>query len=265
MKIKIAIIILAVVCLGLAIALVATKKQSDEQHKADVVAIGDFSNQLISARSSINDLNQLTLTLTNDLAASQQQLALSQQEAAQLSNSLAAASATLESTKSTLISARDQINNLNSHIGDLETQNKVLDQRATDLTNTIAQLNAAIENSQSRLAMAETNRLFIEQQLQKQIAQRAELEHKFNDIDEVRTQVKKLRDEMFVARRLQWMKNDNSGKKGAELLMQKNTATATTGTATNAKPDYNLNVEVGSDGSVKVIPPLVPATNTPAR
>jgi chromosome segregation ATPase len=230
-----------------------------------VVAIGDFSNQLISARSSINDLNQLTLTLTNDLAASQQQLALSQQEAAQLSNSLAAASATLESTKSTLISARDQINNLNTHIGDLETQNKVLDQRATDLTNTIAQLNAAIENSQSRLAMAETNRLFIEQQLQKQIAQRAELEHKFNDIDEVRTQVKKLRDEMFVARRLQWMKNDNSGKKGAELLMQKNTTTATTGTATNAKPDYNLNVEVGSDGSVKVIPPLVPGTNTPAR
>jgi chromosome segregation ATPase len=219
---------------------------------------------LVSARSSINELNQLTLTLTNDLAATQQQLTLTQQEAAQLSNSLAAASATLENTKSTLISARDQINNLNSHIGDLETQNKVLDQRATDLTNTIAQLNAAIENSQSRLAMAETNRLFIEQQLQKQITPRAELEHKFNDIDEVRTQVKKLRDEMFVARRLQWMKNDNSGKKGAELLMQRNPAPATLN-ATNAKPDYNLNVEVGSDGSVKVIAPLPSATNAPAR
>ena len=54
------------------------------------------------------------------------------------------------------------------------------------------------------------------------MAQKAELEHKFNDLDEVRGQVKKLRDELFVARRLEWMRegiDTATQHKGAELLM----------------------------------------------
>ncbi len=269
MKIKIAIVILAVACLGLGIALFATKKQGDEQHATDVSSIVDFSNQVVNANVQLNDFRQTNLALTNDLAAAQQQLALSQQQADQLSNSLAAASAALNSTKAslastqtTLASAQDQIASLNTHISDLETQNKVLDQRATELTNTIAQLSTSIENTQNQLAIAETNRVFIEQELEKQMAQKAELEHKFNDINEVRAQVKKLRDEMFVARRLQLMKNDNGNKKGAELLMQHNPVPVAASTTNKAPVNYDLNVEVGSDGSVRVIPPLNTATNS---
>ena len=221
MKIKIAIIILVIACVGLGVALFATKKQSEEQHTTDVNAMLEFSNQLVGANSRVNELNQVNLSLTNDLAASQQQ-------AEQLSNSLAAASASLENTRTSLISARDQIASLNTHISDLELQNKVLDQRANDLTNTIAQLSASIENTQNQLAIAETNRLFIEQQLQKQMAQKAELEPKFNDINEVRTQVKKLKDEMFIARRIQLMKTDNGSKQVAELLIHRIPAVSNT-------------------------------------
>ena len=137
-------------------------------------------------------------------------------------------------------------------------------------------MSAAIENTQNRLAIAETNRAFIEQELQKQMAQKAELEHKFNDLNEVRAQVKKLRDEAFVARRLQWMKafvarrlqwmkNDNGQKKGAELLMQRTPAVTNTPVTADHQTNYNLNVEVGSDGSVRVIPPLNSATNGTAH
>jgi hypothetical protein len=76
--------------------------------------------------------------------------------------------------------------------------------------------------------------------------------------------VKKIKDENFVARRREWMKSDNSLKKGGELLMMHNAPTA--GAASRTKPDsaYDLNVEIGSDGSVKVIPP--PGhTNAPAH
>jgi chromosome segregation ATPase len=262
MKIKIAIVILAIACVGLGITLFATKKQSDEQHTADVTSMLELSNQLVGATIQLNDFRVANVNLTNDLASSRQQLALTGQQAEQLSNSLAAATATLENTRTSLAAARDQITNLNTHVSDLETQNKVLDQRASELTNTIAQLSAAIENTQNRLAIAETNRAFIEQELQKQMAQKAELEHKFNDLNEVRAQVKKLRDEIFIARRIQLMKNDNGQKKGAELLMQRtpavtNPSAATAGHQTN----YNLNVEVGSDGSLRVIPPLNSATN----
>ncbi|MEI7809110.1 MAG: hypothetical protein WCJ07_11570 [Verrucomicrobiota bacterium] len=282
MKIKIAIIVLAIAIVGLGIALFAIKKQAEEQQTKDAATIADLSGQVMSAKKQIDDLGQVNIVLTNDLAASRQQLA-------QLSNSLASAAAALNSTRSSLLSAQNQITNLNTHIADLEVQNKVLDQRAGELTNSLAQLTASIEKTQTQLAIAETNRIFIEQELQKQMAKKAELEHKFNDLDTLRAQVRKLRDEMFVARRLQLMKNDNGTKKGAELLIQRNvtftnlpvmkpaTVAAPVVTTTNkpaavrppapvAKPasGYDLNVEVGSDGSVKVIPPLG-ATNRPAR
>ena len=265
MKIKIVIVCLAVVCLGLAIALFTIKQQGDDQHHKDVDAINDFSNQLVGANSHLDELRQVNLQLTNDLAVTEQNLTLSQQQAAELSNTLASANATLERTKTNLAGAEDQIASLSTHISELEAQNKVLDQRANDLTNTIAQLSASIENTQNRLAIAETNRVFIEQELQKELVQKAELEHKFNDLGELRTQVRKVRYEMFVARRLQLMKNDNSTKKGAEMLIQ-HTPTATNAPATAVHPaNYNLNVEVGSDGTIKVIPPLGSPTNTAAH
>ncbi len=257
MKIKIVIVSLALVCLGLGIALFAIKQQSDEQHHNDLEKINAFSKQNLLDAAHLDELRQVNLQLTNDLAVSQQQVA-------QLSNTLATASATLEQTKTSLLGAKDQIASLNTQIAALEAQNKVLDQRAADLTNTIAQLTSSIESTQSRLAISETNRVFLEQELQKELAQKAELQHKFNDLGELRAQVKKIRDEMFVARRLELMKNDNGNKKGAELLIQK-TPVITNAPAAPPRPaNYDLNVEVGSDGTVKVIPPLG-ATNTVAH
>ena len=84
-------------------------------------------------------------------------------------------------------------------------------------------LDSQIAATQAQLATSETNNAFLTAELQKQMAQRAELEHKFNDLDIVRAQVKKLRDEAFVARRLQWMNAGTSPgtqPKGAQLLMQ---------------------------------------------
>jgi chromosome segregation ATPase len=255
MKIKIVIVILALACLGLLIGLLAVKKQGEEQHATDVSSIVDFSNQVVSADLKINDLNQVNLMLTNDLA-------LSQQQAAQLSNSLAAAQVTIANSQTTIANAQQQITNLNSRIGDLEVQNKVLDQQASELTNHIAKLDSLIADTQSRLGLSQSNSVYLQQELQKQMAQKAEIEHKFNDIDELRQQVKKIKDDLFVARRLQLMKNDNSQKKGAQLLIQRTVPVTNNPAAT---PNYGLNVEVGSDGSVKVIPPLGASTNAPAH
>jgi chromosome segregation ATPase len=262
MKIKVVIVILAVACVGLGIALFATKKSADDQHVADVTSIVDFSNQVVTASRHLDELGQVNLTLSNDLSSSQQQLSLSAEQLTQLSNSLAAANATLADTKSSLASADELVTNLNTRIADLEAQNKVLDQQASTLSNTLAQLSAQIEDTKNQLAISETNGVFLQGELQKQLAQKAELEHKFNDLDELRVQVRKVKDEMFVARRLQLMKNDNGGKKGAELLIHPNVLTNPP--ASRLPANYDLNVEVGSDGSVKVIPPLG-ATNSAAH
>lgn len=258
MKPKIIIVILVVACVALAIALFATKQQGEKQHETDISSIGDYSNQVITVNKQVSDLSQVNLMLTNDLA-------MSHQQAAELSNNLINAAAMLASVKSKLATEQDrvitltnQISGLNSQIADLEVQNKALDDRANDLTNTIAQLNAKIEETQNLLAISETNRTFIQAELQKQLAEKAELEHKFNDLNEVRAQVKKLKDELFVQRRMQLDKSGNGMKKGGQVLMERTPPKS-------PAPNYDLNVEVGSDGSVKVIPPIGGKTNSTAH
>jgi chromosome segregation ATPase len=268
MKLKVAIVVLALACVGLAIALITINKQSEEQRAKDVDAIVDFSNQVVHVNDQLKDLGQVNLSLSNSLASSRQELALSAEQMAQLSNTLAAARATLDSTSNSLISAEEQVTNLNLRIVDLEAQNKALDDQAEALSNRVVALTAQIEDTKVQLAISETNAAFLQSELQKQLAQRAELEHKFNDIDELRAQVKKIKDEMFVARRLELMKYDTGGKKGGELLMSHNSALVGPPPARPGVSNYDLNVEIGSDGSVRVIPPLgttnAPATNNPA-
>ena len=86
------------------------------------------------------------------------------------------------------------------------------------------------------------------------------MERQFNDLAVLRAQVSKLKEELSVARRLEWIRQGlfaNTEQRGAQKLMP--------GTAMSQvkapKPTYDLNVEVSADGSVKVIPPL---TNRPA-
>ena len=262
MKTKTGIIILVVVAVGLLIALFATKKQADDQHVKDATAILEFSNQLDTANINLNDERQVNLMLTNDLASTRQALEAS-------SNNLVQTSGELAGAKSEVENAMNQITNLNGRIGDLETQNKALDDRAIMLSNNIVVLDAKIAATQQLLATARTNNAFLAAELQKQMAEKAELERKFSDVDAVRAQLSKLRTELFEARRLEWM---NAGidptrqPKGAELLMKRSLPSGSPRAAAQASakpaPQYDLNVEVGSDGTVRVIPPST-STDSP--
>jgi peptidoglycan hydrolase CwlO-like protein len=265
MKIKIGIIVLVVVSSGLLVALFVTKKQADDLHVKDTSTILQFSNDLDTANINLNDLRQVNLMLTNDLASTREVLDAT-------SNSLAQTSSQLADAKTEIENDQNQITNLNGRIGDLETQNKVLDDRATVLSNNIASLNDQIAATQQQLAAAQTNNAFLSAELQKQMAQKAELERKFNDIDDVRAQVKKLRDELFEARRLQWTRMGTSPStqlKGAGQLMPHALPPGAVPSAVAKKSapatQYDLNVEVGSDGSVHVIPPPPVSQDNPAQ
>jgi chromosome segregation ATPase len=260
MKMKIGIIILAAASVGLLIALLATKKAAEAQRTKDEAAINVFSNNLVAAHNNIDELSQVDLVLSNNLDASREAFVTVSNN---LTGSLLETSNSLTQTQASLQNAQDQVTNLNSRITDLEAQNKALDERAATLNSTIAMLDSQIAETQQKLAVSDTNNAFLTAQLQTQLALKAELEHKFADLDTVRAQVKKLRDEAFVARRLQWMANGNNSSaapKGAEMLMQHSAPSKNA--ATNLPPHYDLNVEVGSDGSVHVIPP---ATNSPPQ
>jgi TolA-binding protein len=283
MKPKIAIIVLVLALLALAIALFAIKQQDMNQHSTDVKTIVTISNKLDEATAQIGELVKVNTDLTNDLSFTRQQLTVANEHIEQLSNTLMSVEVQLENTTALLAIARNTVTNLNVKVTDLEWHNKTLEQNQQELTNTIAQLNLQIADTERKLSTEKKNRTFLEKELAKQIALRTELEGKFNSIAEMRAQLRKLRDDKIMADRIATMKDPTYGKKGAELLMMQSTgmnpntqpavAGAAAGSATNAaatakKPavnDYSLNVEVGNDGSVKVIPPLGAATNAPAK
>ena len=94
------------------------------------------------------------------------------------------------------------------------------------------------------------------------MAEKSELERQFKDLDALRTQVSKLKEELAISRRLDWIRQGlfpGNNKKGGELLIAKPPATTTSSSTLKSK--YDLNVEVNSDGTVHVV---APATNRPA-
>jgi hypothetical protein len=101
------------------------------------------------------------------------------------------------------------------------------------------------------------------------MTEKAALEKQFNDLTVLRAQVSKLKEELTVGRRLDWIRRGifaTSEKKGGELLLQSSKTptfpTSSPAVAQSPSNQYDLNVEVYSDGSVHVIPP---PTNTPAK
>jgi hypothetical protein len=261
MNAKIGIAILAVACIGFAVALVVLKRQAEAQQMANASTISEFSNQIVKASISLEDLNQANLNLSNDLASARQTSLVFSNQLTETTSTLATTTATLQGA---LLGAQQQVTNLSVRIADLEAQNQVLDQRANSLSNTIAALDAQITATQMELASSKTNNAFLTEQLHQLMAEKKKLEDKFDDLAVVRAQARKLRDDALIARRLEWMRqgiDPTKPVKGAQLLMQRPPSAAKAAPAAGS-PLYNLNVEVGSDGSVHVIPP---PTNAPAR
>ena len=83
------------------------------------------------------------------------------------------------------------------------------------------------------------------------------LERQFNDLAMLREQVRKLRDELSISRRLDWIRRGLYGSlKGAERLQQGIEPPITGGT------NFDLNVELQESGEVEVVPQ---GTNAPAE
>jgi chromosome segregation ATPase len=270
MNTKIGIAILLAACVGLAVVLAVVKTQDNNRHEEDAKKISDFSSQLDEASTNLNDLRQTNLKLNTDLEANRAAALAFSNSLAETKNALDAAQTAYQNAQVQLTNAQvqiatdqSQITNLNDRIASLETQNQALDQRASALSDTIKSLDAQIAATQSKLASSQTNNAFLEAELKREVAQREDLQRQFNDLKIVRQQVTKLRNDLIAARELEWMHegiDPANPMKGGQLLMMRNLPVPKAA-ATAHNPAYDLNVEVRSDGSVHVIPPM---TNSPS-
>lgn len=256
MKTKIGLIILLVVCVGLAVVLFVTKQQANEEKKQDTEKISTLSNKWVETSGKLEEQKQVNVSL-------EQEVDTGKKDFAELTNKYSDLNAMLEKTDASLKAAQEDLSKREAKIADLEAQNRTLDQHAADLSAAITNLTGQIEDTKRKLAASEGDKAFLEKELKRLIAEKAELERRFNDLVVLRAQVAKLKEEMNISRRLEWIRKglfDITDRKGAQQLMQQGTSASAA--APEAKPShYDLNVEIGTDGSVRVIPPL---TNRPA-
>ncbi|SRR5581483_456354 len=252
MKIKVALIVLVLVCLGLTLGLISRNKQAKETENKLTAQVDLLSNNWVTVSGQLDEQKQVNLKDEKDLADRRTEIA-------KLSNDLSQTSETLIKTEAELKAAMEENAKRDAKIAELESQKEALDKQAVDLKTSIADLEGQITDTQKKLAASEGDKAFLEKELKRLMAEKAELERQFNDLAVLRAQVHKLKEELSIARRLEWIREGifaNADMKGAQKLMQ-------TASATVPKQDtnkYDLNVEVNSDGSVKVIPP-VNATN----
>jgi chromosome segregation ATPase len=259
MKTKAGLIILIVICLGLGIALLQRNRQAAEEHQQDLTAILDLSNHWVQASAKINEAEQVNLALQKDLADRKTDISKLSNELSQASESLNKTAKNVADLQAALKTAQDEMAKRDTKIAELESQNQNLDKQASDLKTSITGLETQISDTQKKLAASEGDKSFLEGELKRLMAEKADLERKFNDLGVLRAQVHKLKEEMTIARRLAWIRDGifaNSEEKGAQKLMQPGLTVASAKPPTNA---YDLNVEIKSDGSVKIIEPLTNA------
>lgn len=267
MRMTIGLILLVALCLGLGVALLSTRKQATEEKQKDTEKITMLSNQWEQTEGKLQDQKQATLSLEKEVESRKQQytdltgkLTDLTGKLTDLTNRYTGIAGTLVQTESSLKATKEEVAKRDAKIAELENQNKELDQRALDLSGALTNLTAQIADTQGRLARSEGDKAFLEKELKRLMAEKAELERQFNDLVLVRAQVAKLREELNVSRRLDWIRKGlfaADEQKGAQKLMTKNLAPPPAETPGH----YDLNVEVSADGSVKVLPP---PTNAPA-
>lgn len=260
MKAKGALLILIVVVLGLGIGLIVLNQQATQEKKQADDHIARLSNDVVAAHVSLEDARSVNMVLTTNLAKT----------TLEYSNKLSVVESNLATTTDALLKSQSDskaaaeaaalaISERDKKIADLETQNQALDKASIELRTSITNLESQITVTQHKLETSEGERSFLLGELKRLQAEKADLEKKFNDLAVLRAQVKKIKEEISISRRLDWVRRGiygSSSMKGAERMMHPpNTLPPSTN-------DDRLNVELRQDGQVKIVP--VSSTNAPA-
>jgi chromosome segregation ATPase len=256
MKDKAPVIVLIIVAIGLGVALIVVNNKARDQAQQADDRIKTLSNTVVTVRTSLEEQQAVNRVLetnlfvtttqySNKLASSEAQLAGT---AADLAKAQAEAKAQADAAAAEL-AQRDK------KIADLENQNQELDKQAVDLHGSISNLASQIAVTQNKLATSEGDRDLLLKELKRLQLAKADLESKFNDLVAVREQLHKLREELAVARRLDWIRRgiyETFNEKGGERLVHPFHPVPT-------NTNTSLNVILRQDGGVKIQAP--PPTN----
>lgn len=252
---KAAIAILVCVCLALGGVLLLSRNKAQQQLKEDSNQISVLSNQWVETRSKLTEQEKVNVSLETNLDTRVQEISTFSNRLIEVSGTLAKVELEAKEAKAATKAAQEEVAKRDAKIGELESERDELTKKMIGLNTSITNLEGQIKDTERKLAASEGDREFLLKELKRLQAEKAELERQFNDLAVLREQVKKLKEELSITRRLEWIRRGLYGEqKGGQKLQAGFPAPA-------PKTNYDLNVEIRRDGGAKVIPP---ATNAPA-
>lgn len=253
MKALIAILIL--VCVGLGAGLLYRHSTAEKKSKQDEETIVRYESKVADTEKKLAEQTAVNTVLEQNLSARTKELN-------EVSNTLVTVTANLakvrEEAQIAATNAAADIAKRDARINELETQRDDLTKRMTDLNGQITDYQGRIEDVQKKLVASEGDRDYLLRELKRLQSEKNDLERQFNDLAMLREQVRKMKDELSISRRLDWIRRGLYGSlKGAERLQKGFVQPA----ATN-RGNYDLNVELKQSGGVQVVPN---STNAPAQ
>lgn len=254
MKGRVAVIILVLICVGLGIGLLVRHNQAVHENKEAEEKISKLSNDVVQTQSKVSELQTVNMTLETNLTGRTHELE-------SVSNNFRSVSATLAKTqaeaKAAAEAAAAEMAKRDAKIAELQGQNDEMTKRMLELNSSLGTLEKQIAATEKKLATSEGDREFLLRELKRLQNEKAVLEKQFNDLVVLREQVNRLKDELSIARRLEWIRRGIYGtatQKGAEALIKPAQP------ALVPRTNVNLNVELQQGGGVKI----QSGTNAPA-
>lgn len=255
MNAKTITIVLIIAALGLGAGwFVTSKKATDERVVAESRIIA-LSNDVFATTVKLTEQQKVNVHLETTLGQRGEELKLTSNKLTAVTGELAKTEA---DAKAAAEKAKAELDERNAKITELEGQKDELTKKMDGLNTRITGLAGQIRETERKLAASEGDRELLQKELKRLLAEKAELERKFQDLAALRDQVRKLKEELSIANRLDFIRRSLYGfeKKGAQALSEGIRSPGTK--ATNAP--VQLTAEVGTDGSAKVSV----STNAPA-
>jgi predicted nucleic acid-binding Zn-ribbon protein len=175
-------VILGLLCLGLAIALFASKRDNDAQQVRYAETLTTASNLLSSSEKEVAAFKTNVITLSK-------QLETSQSTSLTFSNQLIEANSALATAKEGF---GRQITDLKGQSTQLETEKQASSQRIAELTNHISDLTNQIASAQASLLQASKDYALLENRFRRDVAERVIVERRFNNRQELKAQLENL-------------------------------------------------------------------------
>ncbi len=206
-----------VVSVGLGFWLFHTDQQAKVERVEAARIAGTLSNEWVTTAQKLSEELKVSARLNTDLSTKIEELGVYSNRWTFVATEL---NRTEAEAKAAAAAARAEIEKRDQHITGLENEKDELGKKMNELNGQMDTLSSQIRETERKLAASEGDRNYLKNELKRLLVEKSELERRFADLAVLREQVKKLKEDLSIARRMDFIRRGLYGTetKGATML-----------------------------------------------